>query len=460
MLLVNGVVITMDPSRRIITDGAIRIEDDRIASVGKSADLRAQFPAEEPVDVHGQLILPGFVDTHVHLAQAMIRGCADDLELIDWLVKRVWVLQGNYSAEDGAASAQLCIAEMLKSGTTTFIECMLADRYGFDGIAKVVEQSGIRACLGKIVMDQPGYAGQDNVMHAGMVETRRSSIDSTLAMHKKWNGQANGRIQVWFGARTPGSCSKELYHEVTALARERRMGITIHVGEVRADIEYFRSEFNQRPMEYCEEVGLAGPNVLLAHAVWLDEADIADCARTGTAISHNPSSNTKLASGFMRLPAMLAAGVTVGLGCDGGPSNNSYDLVQEMKLAACIHKATTLDPTVVPAESVLEMATIGGAKALGLDHEIGSIEPGKKADLVFVSTNKPRLTPSPNPVSTLVYAANGDDVDSVMVDGSFLVRHGRLMSLDEEAIVAQARERAAKLYERAGVRVESRWPVI
>jgi cytosine/adenosine deaminase-related metal-dependent hydrolase len=354
----------------------------------------------------------------------------------------------------------LCIAEMLKSGTTTFLEAMLAERYGFDGIAQVVERSGIRACLGKIVMDLPGYAGEENVMHAGMIEDRRTSIDNTLAMHQKWHGAADGRLHVWFGARTPGSCSKDLYREVAALARERQMGITIHIGEVRDDVEYFRREFNQRPMEYCEEVGLAGPNVLLVHCCWLDEEDLADCARTGIHVSHNPSSNTKLASGFMKLPAALTAGVNVSLGCDGGPSNNSYDLIQEMKLAACIHKAVNLQPTVVPAETALEMATINGARALGLEDQIGSIEPGKNADLALINPDKLRLSPSPNPVSTLVYAANGDDVDSVMVDGRWLMRDRKLLTLDEDAVIAEARERSAKVYERAGFKLDARWPVI
>lgn len=456
MLLANGLLITVNPRREIIRGGAIRVDGSRITAVGKQVEPAA---GEEVVDLRGQWVIPGLVDTHVHLAQAMIRGCADDMALVDWLVKRVWVLQGNYTETDGAASARLCIAEMIKSGTTTFIESMLAERYGFDGIAEVVQRTGIRACLGKIVMDQPGYAGEENVMHAGMVEDRRTSIDNTVAMHRKWDGAADGRIRVWFGARTPGSCSKDLYHEVSALAHERKMGITIHIGEVRDDVAYFRTAFGQRPMEYCEEVGLSGPNVLLVHCCWLDENDVADCARTGTNVSHNPSSNTKLASGFMKLPSMLKAGVNVGLGCDGGPSNNSYDLIQEMKLAACIHKATSLDPEVVPAETVLEMATINGARALGLADEIGSIEPGKKADLTIIDPDKLRLTPSPNPVSTLVYAANGDDVDSVMVDGRWLMRHRKLLTLDEAAVIAEARERSAQVYERARLTPELHWPL-
>ncbi|MFI5266907.1 MAG: amidohydrolase family protein, partial [Chloroflexota bacterium] len=225
-LLTNGLLITVDRQRRIIRDGAIRVEGSRITAVAKQLEPGA---GEEVVDLHGQWVIPGLVDTHVHLAQAMISGCADDMSLVDWLVKRVWVLQGNYTEEDGAASARLCIAEMIKSGTTTFVESMLAERYGFDGIARVVEQSGIRACLGTIVMDQPGYAGEENVMHAGMIEDRRTSVDNTLAMHRKWDRAADGRIRVWFGARTPGSDTHDDLRGVSALSNTPHTGHTSRV---------------------------------------------------------------------------------------------------------------------------------------------------------------------------------------------------------------------------------------
>jgi len=203
MLFKNAIIVTMNATRDIIRDGAIAIKGNRIVSVDKTAVLLPMYGDDEVIDVQGKLIIPGLIDTHVHLAQALIRGCADDMALIQWLCERVWVLQGNFTTDDGYVSARLCIAEMLKSGTTTFLESMLAHRYGFDGIARAVDESGIRACLAGIVMDIGTYATQDNAMHPGMIESRETSLLGVLDMHSKWNGAANDRMHVWFGARTP-----------------------------------------------------------------------------------------------------------------------------------------------------------------------------------------------------------------------------------------------------------------
>jgi len=220
MIYEHGTLITVDPQRRIIADGAMAVEGNRFVAIDKTQALRERFPAEPRTDLRGKVVTPGLVNTHVHLAQAMIRGCADDMELLDWLGKRVWVLQGNYTEEDGRASAELCILEMLKSGTTAFVESMLAERYGFDGIAEAVLRSGIRAALAKIVMDMATYATKDSWMHPGMIEDRETSLKNTLAMYDKWNGAGNGRLAVWFGPRTPGGVTPELYREISALARE------------------------------------------------------------------------------------------------------------------------------------------------------------------------------------------------------------------------------------------------
>src|SRR5215475_11991120 len=229
MLFTNATIITMNPQRDIINNGAIAVQGNRIIAIGKTAALQERYPDHEAIDVGGKLIIPGLIDTHVHLAQAMIRGCADDMSLIQWLCERVWVLQGNYTNDDGYVSARLCIAEMLKSGTTTFLESMLAHRYGFDGIAQAVSESGIRACLAGIVMDIGTYATQDeNAMHPGLIESRETSLLGVLDMHSKWQGMANDRIHVWFGPRTPGGVTPELYHEMSNYARQRDMGITMH----------------------------------------------------------------------------------------------------------------------------------------------------------------------------------------------------------------------------------------
>lgn len=238
------------------------------------------------------------------------------------------------------------------------------------------------------------------------------------------------------------------------------MGVAIHFVEIREDVNYIRREFGVSPVELLERFGLLGSHVLLIHAVWLSNEEITKIAGTDTHVVHNPSSNMKLASGFAKVPQMLEAGTKVSLGCDGGPSNNTYDMFREMKLAALIHKGYTLDPTVVPAEVVLEMATINGAIVMGMEKEIGSLEAGKKADLVVINMDKPHLTPSPNPVSIVVYCATGSDVELVMVDGEIVVRDGKILTLDEESVLRTARERAEKLYARVGLRVRSEWPEV
>lgn len=460
MLFKNATIITMNPQREIISRGALVTRGNRIIAVGKTDALLSQYPGEEVVDAQGKLMIPGLIDTHVHLAQALIRGCADDMALIEWLCDRVWVLQGNFAEDDGYVSARLCIAEMLKSGTTTFLESMLAHRYGFNGIAQAVEESGVRACLAGIVMDIGTYATKSNAMHPGMIESRETSLLGILDMHSKWNGAANERIHVWFGPRTPGGVTPELYREMSDLARQRDMGITMHLAEVEADQTFLNEQYGLSPVAFAESVGLLGPKTVLVHMVWLGPGDIERLAATQTTVSHNPSSNSKLASGVCRVPQMLSGGVNVALGCDGGPSNNDYDMIREMKLAAIVHKAVTLDPLIVPAETVLEMATINGARALGLEHEIGSLEVGKKADLVLIDLNRLHTTPAINPVSTLVYAATGGEVDLVMVDGRIVVQGGNLLTMNEQEVIQQAQQHANALYRRAGITLQTKWPVL
>src|SRR6266568_1742999 len=334
MLFKNAIIVTMNATRDIISDGAIAIKGNRIVSVDKTAALLPMYGDDEVIDVQGKLIIPGLIDTHVHLAQALIRGCADDMALIQWLCERVWVLQGNFTTDDGYVSARLCIAEMLKSGTTTFLESMLAHRYGFDGIARAVDESGIRACLAGIVMDIGTYATQDNAMHPGMIESRETSLLGVLDMHSKWNGAAADRIHVWFGPRTPGGVSGELYREMSELAHLRDMGITMHLAEVEADKIFLNEKYGLSPVAYAESVGLLGPKTVLVHMVWLTREDIEKLAATRTSVSHNPSSNSKLASGVCKVPQMLASGVNVALGCDGRPSSTPCSFTSVLALTS------------------------------------------------------------------------------------------------------------------------------
>jgi cytosine/adenosine deaminase-related metal-dependent hydrolase len=460
MIFENATVITMNPQRHIINHGAVVVDGDKIMAVGKSGDLAEQYPQKRRINCNGKVLMPGLIDTHVHTAQAMLRGCADDLGLLDWLIKRVWVLQGSYTEEDGRASAGLCMLEMIKSGTTSFIECMLAERYGFDGVAEVVVQSGMRAAIGKIVMDLPSYAEAEGVMHPGMVEDGETSIQNTLIAYDKWHGAADGRIQVWFGPRTPGGVTPGLYDQISALAKERDMGITVHLSEVREDLDYARTEGFRSPTEFAQAHGLLGPRTVLAHCVWTDEQDWALMAETGTHVTHNPASNSKCASGIAPVHGMLEAGVNVTLGCDGGPSNNTYDMIRDLRMVSYLANLREEDPTVVPAEAVLEIATTHGAKALGLGDEIGSIEVGKKADFILINMDAPHLTPAWDPVSTIVYAAHGTDVDTVLIDGKLVMEDHQVLTLDENVILEDVRRRYRDVGARAGLEIGPRWPVL
>jgi cytosine/adenosine deaminase-related metal-dependent hydrolase len=453
ILVRGGTVVTLDPLRRVIEDGAVLLEDGLITQVGRSSDIKRQKRAEFEIDAKGRAVLPGFVDAHVHLAQALIRGCADDTSLIDWLQKFVWPLQGNFDAQDGKTSAELCMLEMIKSGTTTFLESLLHSRYGLDGIAESIETCGMRGVLSKTVMSLPGYGSEKGIMHPGMVEDGETSLREVETHFKRWNGQADGRIRIWYGARSLGGCTPQLYRQIAEGAARLGTGVTMHLSEVQEDVRYAKKEFGKLPAEFMDQVGLVGPNVVFAHGVWLTENEWAILARKHASVAHCPSSNMKLSSGIARVPEMTAAGVNVGLGCDGGPSNNCYDMVREMKTASLLQKVRTMDPLTMNATTVLEMATVKGARALGLENEIGSIEIGKKADLILVNLRKPHLTPTFNPTSSIVYAAEGSDVETTIIDGKIIMENRIVKTLDEERIIRVANERASKLVERAGLTI-------
>ncbi len=263
ILISGGTIITIDEHRRVIRDGAVLVENDRIVKVGKADQIKAEPRAEFEIDAKGMVVLPGLIDTHVHLAQALLRGCADDTSLIDWLQKFVWPLQGNFEAEDGKASAELCMLEMMKSGTTTFLESLLHSRYGFDGIAESVQNSGMRGVLSKTVMGLPGYGTEKSIMHPGMIEDGETCLREVESHFKRWDGRANGRVRVWYGAWSLGGCTKELYERIATGARELGTGVTMHLSEVQEDVRYAKKEFGMMPAEFMNKVGLVGRNVVL-----------------------------------------------------------------------------------------------------------------------------------------------------------------------------------------------------
>jgi len=461
MYIRGGILITVDKERRIFKDGGVVIENNRIVKVGKREELDKDYlhHSDIVIDASRKIVMPGLIDLHVHMAQAMIRGMAQYVRLIPWLRDYVWPLQGHYTKEDGRISALLCMIEMIKSGTTTFLEVGISGRYGMEGIAKAVEEIGMRGVLGRHVMDTPGYALEENIIHPGLVESKEYGMKEVIHMYQRWHGK-HGRIFIWFAPRTPGAVTIETYKEIVSKARELGIGITMHLAEVKEDLEYFKKKFNCKPVEFCQKIGMLGHNVVLAHVVWVDDEEIKLLAKTGTHVAHCPSSNMKLGSGLTPVAKMIKSGVNVGLGCDGGPSNDNYDMIEEMKIAALGQSLINMDPKALTAEEVIEMATIRGAKALGLDKEIGSIEEGKKADIIIIDYWKPHLTPMLNPITHIVYAAQGQDVDTVIIDGKLIMKNRKILTVDEEKILEEAEKRGLNVVKRTGIKPAINWKIV
>ena len=465
MIFTHGTIITMNPDREIIDDGAVVVSGDRIEAVGKTGELRARYRSADEIDLSGHIVLPGLVDTHVHLAQTMLRGVSEGKRLGDfsnWLFGRIFPLQGSYTEADAAASARLAVLEMIKSGTTSFVECLLAERYGFDGIAEACVDSGIRAALGKIVMAVSPETRDELGWHDGMWQTRESSIAQTLEAHDRWDGAADGRLQVWFGCRSAEpACDLSLYDEVSDLARERGMGITIHLAELPSDNEFARSLGFRSHVELAGGHGLLGPRTVLAHCTVADDADHELLAATGTSVSHNPANNASAAWGPAPVTDMLAAGVNVALGCDAAPSNANLDLLRDMRIACHSARQRAGSRLAIGPETVLEMATLNGARAVGLGDSLGSLEPHKKADFITIDTGAPHLQPVWNPVATAVFAAQGRDVDTVVIDGQVVMRNRVVLTMDEVAVLDDVKGRFRAVAARAGVTgLESEWPTV
>lgn len=456
-------VITMNKRREVLRDGCVAVEDGEVISVGKCSDLDKDFKgrASEEINADKHIVMPGLINTHVHLVQGMLKACANYCRLISWLKERVWPLQGNMTQEEALASATLTILELIKSGTTTFLETGLVGRYGPDNIIETILKSGLRAAVARHVMDMSGYALEKGALHEGLVEDGETSMSDTLRLYNKYHGR-EGRVYVWFGPRTPGAVSVELYREISERAKELKTGITMHLAEVKEDVEYTTKTFNMRPVDFVRWLGLVGPNVVLVHVVWVTDEEIRSLAETKTNVSHNPSSNGKLGSGIARVSDMLRAGVNVTLGTDGGPSNDNYDLIEEMHVAVILQNAYKANPEALRAEDVLEMATLRGAEALGLSSKIGSIEVGKRADLITIKYWDPKLMPMNDPISHIVFAANGSHVQDVIVDGKVIMRNRKVLTLNEDDVLREAELRSSELFNRTGICVEpsTNYPVI
>ncbi|MDG0793490.1 amidohydrolase [Cohnella ginsengisoli] len=433
LLITNATILTVNPVDEVIHGGALLIEKGRIADIGPSDALEAKYAGVERLDATGHVLLPGLVNLHLH--SGLIRGTAEDLPVFEWLTKYVDPKHRALTEDIAFDAARLSYTEALLSGTT----CVM-DMYRYmHKCADAAESLGLRATLAPYVVDKPGMDYFE-------------SLDKNVQLVLDRNKTANGRIQVWFALEHLTYCTEDAYRKAAAYAEKYDTGIHTHGEESIEMARRLQAQTGRWPVELFYDRGILGPRTVLAHCVWLQDSERELLARTGTAVAHCPVSNLKLASGIAPVKELLDLGVTVGIGTDGVKENNNLDMLEELKFVPLLQKARLLDATVIKAETALRMATIDGARALGLDGEIGSLEIGKKADLIAVDFRKHHLTPIirgkyDNAVSNLVYAASGADVNHVFVDGKPLVLGRKLLTADAEEIRLSAQSAAERLFE-------------
>jgi 5-methylthioadenosine/S-adenosylhomocysteine deaminase len=438
LLIRSGTIVTMNDAFEVI-EGDVSIRHGRIAAVQRNI----AEPHDRVIDARGGYVLPGFVQTHVHLCQTLFRGYADDLKLMDWLRLRVWPLEAAHTPETLRAAARLASLELLASGTTAVLT--METVHDTDAVFEAVAETGLRATIGKCMMDF------DAQVPKRLQEPTRLSIDESLAIRKRWDGAANGRLHAAFAPRFAVSCSRELLETVASLSTEHHALVHTHASESRDELAIVSQiSGGMTNLQYLASLNLASPRLCAAHCVWVDADEQRLLAEHDVKVMHCPGSNLKLGSGLAPVPEMRARGVTVSLGADGAACNNRLDMFEEMRLAAVL-QAVRHHPGILPARDVLWMATRAGARTLGLDAEIGSIEVGKRADLIVVDRDRPHLATSPDPFSTLVYTARGTDVRTTIVDGAVLVDEGALVHADHTEVAIHARAAARDLIGRAGL---------
>jgi 5-methylthioadenosine/S-adenosylhomocysteine deaminase len=438
LLIRNAVILTMN-DRLEILEGDVAVHDGRISAVGTAGTDKF----DRVIDAASGYLLPGFIQTHLHLCQTLFRGYADDMTLLEWLRRRVWPMEAAHDPRSLRASARLAAAELLLTGTTGVLT--METVYDTDVVFETVAEVGLRATIGKCMMDA------DDDVPSRMREHTQASIDESLALKKRWHGAGGGRIRAAFAPRFAVSCSRQLLEAVAALSSSEDALVHTHASENRDEVEIVRRlSGGYSNLEYLARTGLATPRLCTAHCVWATEHEQALLAERDVKVLHCPGSNLKLGSGIAPVPEMRARGICVSLGADGAACNNRLDMFDEMRLAATL-QSVRLAPGALTARDALWMATREGARTLGLESEVGAIVPGYRADLIVVDRRRPHVATSPDAWTAIVYAARGTDVRFTMVDGEVLVDEFELTRLDPAEVAADAAQAARALASRAGV---------
>jgi 5-methylthioadenosine/S-adenosylhomocysteine deaminase len=437
MILTGGIVVTMDPAGRVLNPGAVAIAGRDIVAVDTPEAIAAGFDGGETINVAGQVVMPGLINTHTHAPMVLYRGLADDLALMEWLQKYIFPAEAKtVTPAFVRAGTRLAALEMIESGTTAY-----ADMYYFEEeIATVTKETGLRGVLGQTIIQFP----------VADAKTPAEGIARAERFIRQWSGDE--LIVPAIAPHAMYTLDMATLKAARAVADRHHAPVIIHLAETEEEVKTSQQRYKTTPAQYLESIAFWGPRTLAAHGVWVTPAEIRKLARRHVAVSHNPESNMKLASGTAPVLAMQRAGVVVGLGTDGAASNNDLDMFEAMRQAALLQKHASGDPRAMPARSALELATINGARALGLEREIGSLEPGKRADVITVSMAAARQTPMYDPLSHLVYVTRGDDVQMTVVNGRVLMRDRKVVVLDRAAVIAEAQAMAADVRQAVGKR--------
>ncbi|MBR1697706.1 MAG: amidohydrolase [Anaerovibrio sp.] len=424
-LLIKGAHVLLEDYTVKETD--IAVKDTEILAIG---DIPADFKADRTVDGRNHFAAPGFVNGHTHASMTMLRSYGDDMELMDWLNNRIWPTEAKMVEKDIRVGGELALLEMIKTGTTAY-----ADMYGpyMESVIEATIKAGIRGVIARGAI--------------GLFPAGRQILEDNVKLFENYHGAGDGLITIMMGVHAPYTCPPEFCEYARELAVKHQIPIHIHMNETQAEIKQIQEQYGKRPFKYIEDTGLFELPAIAAHCVWLDDEDIAIMKKHNISAIHNPGSNMKLASGVSPVPRLLKEGINVALGTDGASSNNNLDMLEEVRLAAMLHKVNELDPLAVPAKVALQLCTENGAKALLLD-KVGKLAPGYKADIVLYDMNRAEWCPRHDLVSLLVYSASSSSVDAVICDGKVIMEKGEVLTLDEERILHVAQETAMDLVSR------------
>jgi 5-methylthioadenosine/S-adenosylhomocysteine deaminase len=426
-IITNGIIVTVDSIGTIFPNGSVVINGDEIVAIGTSAEIAKIYYSDNIVDAKGKIVMPGLINCHTHLSMTLFRGIADDLELKDWLEKYIFPAEAEFmNAENVEIGSQLAMIEMIHTGTTTFNDMYFYE----DKVAEVAKKIGMRGVVSESLIDFP----------VPNSKTSDEGISHIRKMVEKYKNDS--LITVGLAVHSPYTCGPDLLKKAKKVATELNLIYNIHVAETKWEIDTINKLHHLTPVEYLDKLGVLDHKTIAAHGVWLTDNDINILSKRGVSVAHNPECNMKLSSGAAPIVKMVELNCNIGLGTDGVASNNNLNMFEEMHTMALLAKISTGNPTSIPAEKAIRIATIGGAKLLGKEKEIGSLEVGKKADIIIINANRPNTTPLYNVYSTLVYAINANDVNDVIINGKFVLRNSNILNISEEEVMSNVRKKS------------------